>query len=519
MQGWLLLCCGWLLALAPLCGEETRLRTWTSDDGRTLRAAYLGGSDDRVRLRLEGGREVELAVSRLSEEDAAFIAALRQRERAREEERLRAPLPPRSELEGAVEVEGGPRVFRTPNFEFETDEAVSRAFIAEASRVYEGTLLAVNSLPHGLKFAPEEGERYRGRFLTDEAFDEIAASKVPAVRGQRVAGLYFAAERELLVPYSSLGARTLGSRQTLRKSSDTSTLVHEIVHQVMDRWLVVLPIWFSEGFAEYFAALPYQNGRFDFSNAERGLRERLRSHYGESGRELSGVRRPSSWLPAIPSRASAAEGGLTQAGSGADEVEQGNASAPTAFSSTSGGEGASAGWGGSLSDYRDAMLLVYYFMHLQRPQEPGRIVGAYLRRIDGAMEETESLRLEVADYEARRRAYNESVQRFNERLGAFRLEVEGYNERVKRHNGELLRGVPEPERTEVGPAPEAPEPPETLELPESLSRVAERGRVDLPALVRERGAEVLLGGGSPEDLDRAFLEAFRGIGWELRFRN
>jgi len=495
---------------------EVGLRTWTSEDGRTLSATYVVADEDSVTLRLENGREVEVAFSRLSDADASFARELREAAAERRAFPMAdGPLPARSELPADLSVDGGPRVFRTAHFEFETDEPVSQAFIAEAARVYEGTLLAVNSLPHGPVFAPPEGERFRGRFLRDDAFDEIATQSFPSLPGQRVSGLYLGAERKLLVPYSSLGARTLGSRQTLRKTSDTSTLVHEIVHQVMDRWLPVLPTWFAEGFAEYFATVPYQNGRFDFANSERGLRERLRQHYGVEGRRIDGVRGASWWIPAL-------EEGNRDFRDRLSSSEPSNGTSPGTAMAGVAASGAATpvpgSWGGTLPEYRDSLLLVYYLMHLHRPNEAGLPVSRYLRSIDASMSESESIFRELAEYESRRVAYNASVESFNEALRAFRDEVARYNELVEQHNDEIRRGVPEEKRTPVGPAPRGPDPPQELTMPDRLAGFGQCGAIDLAARVRARGDAALLEGIPPRDFDGLLRDAYSRLGYELSFQ-
>jgi len=483
-------------------GASEDVRVWTSSEGAEVRASLVSADGSSVVLRLESGREAEVAMSRLSEADLRYVERRRTRGRAVEVE----PLPAETQAARDIEVEGGPRVFRTPHFEFETDRDVSSAFIAEASAIYEGTYLALSRLPHGLRFRPPGGrDRYRGVFTTDEAFRSLVAAEAPTTGDQRVVGLYLPARRELVVPYSSLGAKELGSRMTLRKSSDTSTLVHEIAHQVMHDWLPLLPTWFSEGLAEYMAAVPYQNGRFEFRNAERGLEDRLERRYRVTEGVLQDVLPPSRWL---------VEGGRE------GERPRGKASSLT---ETAGAEGTRPGetgqWTGTASEYRDAMLFVYFLMHLDQPDQPGAPVGAYFRLVDAAMDQTRQLRRDFAHYEEERRAYNEAVRRFNGRLESFREAAASYNERARRYNRQVARGVPEDERIEVGEAPEEPEPPAELEMPESVERAAERGPVDLVALVREEARPALVRGRAPREIDAAMKAAYERMGLELFYRD
>lgn len=231
-------------------------RLWTSGDGRKLEASLVRLEGDSVILELSSGREASVPLAGLSKEDQEWVLSLPERET----QFRPASLPGETQLDGEIEVTGGPELYLTPHFSFQTEEEVSPAFISEAAKIYEGSYLALNSLPHGLTFLPPEGsDHFRGAFLNERHFDLIAREKLATIPGQRIVGLYLGDEKRLLVPYSSLGAERLGSRMTLRKRSDTTTLVHEIVHQVMHEYLPVLPTWFSEGMAEYLSAVPYQN--------------------------------------------------------------------------------------------------------------------------------------------------------------------------------------------------------------------------------------------------------------------
>lgn len=484
-----------LVFLLSVTDAAERARDWVSNDGKKLRAVFVAADDASVTLLLENRSEVTVPLSRLSDEDRAFV------EERRKTARLDAigEMGEMTELDGDVEVTGGPRVFLTPHFQFETDGDVSKAFISEASRIYEGTLLAMQNLPHGLEIKPPEGEtHFRGLFMTDTSFSARARtlnSGTPASPFTRVAGLYVPAEKQLLVPYSSLGAKRLGSRMTLRKSSDTTTLVHEITHQLMHDWLPFVPVWFAEGMAEYVAAIPYQNGRFDFSRAERGLKERLEERYQISRGNVGLVTKPSTYLRIPKSKPKMLAPGVP-----AVQV-------PRPIGS---------GWNGSLVEYRDAMLFIYYLIHLDDAQNPGATLGAYLRAVDDARSATGKIQEDIAAYEVSRAKYNEEVTRFNKDLTEFKDIVDEYNRRVGVYNDQLKRGIPEDERIKVGEIPEEPTPPDSLEIPESLASFSnESGPIDLPAFVKERTIPVLIGDRATSQIDEAMIRAYAEIGIEI----
>ncbi|MEN8714716.1 MAG: hypothetical protein ABF384_07390, partial [Verrucomicrobiales bacterium] len=202
----------------PAYGEQFRM--WTSTDGKKLSACLIHADSTNAIFKMKGGREAKVPLTRLVEADRKLIAAKLKAGKAFEIEAM----PEATQAPRELDVSGGPRVFTTPHFQFETDQDVLRGFIAEAARVYEGTYHALNGLPLGLKFSPAEGQaHFRGRFMNDSVFDQIANSKMQSLPGQKVVGLYLTKEKQLLVPYSSLGAVRRGDRLSLRKSSDTTT--------------------------------------------------------------------------------------------------------------------------------------------------------------------------------------------------------------------------------------------------------------------------------------------------------
>ncbi len=479
--------------------SEERIRTWTSDDGRRIQASLLQVTEEGALLKLANGREALVPLDRLSSLDREFLETAD----SVSDRFIPGTLPDETTAPSEIEVTGGPERYLTPHFAFESGDPVSKAFISEAARIYEGTFTALSAIPHGLTFSPPEGSsHFQGAFMDDARFDRIASQRMGSIPGQRIVGLYLGDEQRLLVPYSSLGAKQLGSRLTLRKSSDTTTLVHEIVHQVMHRYLPVLPTWFSEGIAEYVSAVPYQNGRFEFRNSERGLKERLKEEYRSAGRTVEGVIPPSSFLAGSGSL-SATEPGLTSssvASSGAVD-----SSAPRS-------------WSGTVKEYRDALLLVYFFMHLDEPENEGGPIGRFLNTTHRALGETDSILTEIEQFEASRLAYNREVQRFNEAIDVFRAAAKTYNERIKTYNLQVKEGVPEGERIEVGEPPEEPAPPTTLEVPERLRKLSQGGgQINLVSLVEKRALSELLRGRNPGSIDSRMKEEFATIGLEINY--
>lgn len=462
------------------------MRTWTSTDGRTLEASLVQSDRSAVTLKLTSGREAVVPLERLSEADRAYI------EKLSETGANLKPglLPDETKINPSVEVEGGPRSFVTPHFLFESDRGVTKAFVSEAARVFEGTREAVAALPIGIVPKPAEGEtRFRTLFLERDAFDrEIARerggeSPVGPSAGTMVAGVYLPAKKEVLVPFSSLETTNSGSQVSLRRTSDVSTLIHEIVHQVMHDWLAMMPIWTAEGLAEYVSAVPYQNGRFEFKNAATGLKETLKEQYRiEEGQSVP-VRHPADFLL-----------------------------------------GKDGAWTGRVDDYRSALILTYFFMHLDQPDKPGGALAAYLHLLGRSREDTEKFIADynaaVKDFETKRLAFNQAVEAYNAAIKQYRAEADAYNQRINQYNAEAAKGVPEAERIKVGEAPAEPsvKQPMPLEVPAILKEnaaSAANGPIDILARIRDKARPALLRGRDPEEVATAMREAYAKMGIKL----
>lgn len=473
-----------LMAAPPAPAAEHPARTWTSRDGRSLEAALLHADRQSVTLKLRDGREAVIPIDRLGEADRAYLAELS----ATGSDLKLGAMPLETKIDPNVPVEGGPRTFVTPHFTFDSERGVTKAFISEAARVFEGTLEAVRGLPLGIDPKPAEGEsRFRTRFLDRESFEReflalrrSGASSGPGLPSvQNVAGVYLPGRREVLVPFSSLETTNSGSRISLRRGSDSSTLIHEITHQVMHDWLPMMPLWVSEGLAEYLSAVPYQNGRFEFKNAAGGLKESLRGDFGVPEGQPVPMHAPSAM------------------------VESGDAF-----------------WRGGTADYLSAMLLVYYFIHLDQPDKPCAALAAYLHLMGRSRQETETFIAEynaaVKAFEEKRSAYNREIDAYNARVAAYRAEVAAYNDRVRLYNDQVRSGVPEASRVAVGAEPVAPEAPKPIEVPAILKENASGGgAIDVLGIIRTQARPALYRGREGSSLDEAVRAAYAGMGIAL----
>lgn len=465
-----------LFLSAPVSAQEKNpLRQWTSSQGKKVQASLLSLDGSTVKLRLKGGRELSLQADQLSEEDQAYLVEMKKAGRDFEAKAM----PEETRIDLPVKVEGGPFEFRTEHYVFVSESEVGKSFISESAKVFEATYQAVRMLPLGLNPRPPDGDvKFRARFMTSASFQDEISNYITAEPNLRVAGIYLAKRKKIWVPYVSIGAVKKGRQMTLKRTADTSTLVHEITHQMMHDWLVLTPMWFTEGMAEYMASVPYQNGRFEFKNSTRGLKDRLKSKYrGVALRMIS-----------------------------PDDLSKPN------------DEGA---WGGGMEDYLSAMLWVHYFVRMDRGGH-GEAVAAYLKLMGRAKTDTRAFideyNAEVKVFEIKREKFNREVEAYNLAREKFQEQGRAYNTRVKKHNQQIVDGVEEEGRIEVGEKPVMSlVPPERLELPAMLKANAGQGPIDVFAIANARAKPALMSGRDVEQMKEDVRAAYAEIGVDVIF--
>ena len=189
--------------------------------------------------------------------------------------------PPAAEWPHSVEVEGDVAMklireepeaaqflYRTAHYEFQADTRLEDMALRELGRVFEATYLVNCKLPLALRPAPEPGQTlFTARLFSNDA----AYFGAGAMKGS--AGTYSRSQRCILVPLSSLGLKSFHDRVQLDRGGEAQrTLIHEITHQMMNAWLPRLPLWFTEGSAEYVSMADYMHGRFTLNQMDNRLR-------------------------------------------------------------------------------------------------------------------------------------------------------------------------------------------------------------------------------------------------------
>lgn len=244
-------------------------RTWALADGKSLRGAVVSFDGKALVLKLANGQRMQVAGDQLSAADLAYLAEWQDRQPIVMPEVVGVD-PATMKVEVVNEDEKkGLYVYRTAHFEFESEGKFTTNLLRDVGRNFEATYELLKALPWGIDPVPAEGDYFRAKlFRTMRRYVEAGGP-------ENSGGVYLTDKGLFLVPFDSIGLKTVGQSYGKDDNYDTNTLVHELTHEMMHHWLHLLPIWVVEGTAEYAAILPLRVGKFRLSAAKNGLKDYL----------------------------------------------------------------------------------------------------------------------------------------------------------------------------------------------------------------------------------------------------
>ncbi len=255
-------------ALAQLPVAEPP-RGWKTDAGQAFPATLLSFDGATATFKMANGSRASAPLAKLSAEDQAYLAEWVKKQ------------PIKTDTPDIVGVDSATLktevvsedpvaekfVYRTAHFEYESQGKFTQALLKEVGRDFEATYELLKALPWNIDPRPPSGDFFRARLLKDKA--AYAAAGGPPGSS----GVYKSKTETFLVPFESMGLKPMGKSFTKGRDFDSSTMVHELTHQMMHFWLQLLPQWIVEGTAEYTSNLPLNTGRFRVSAAKTGLKD------------------------------------------------------------------------------------------------------------------------------------------------------------------------------------------------------------------------------------------------------
>ncbi len=288
----------------PSAQTAEKSRTWTSNEGKEIKGSIVSFENDELTLKTSRGN-FKFPLSRLSKEDQKYVNEWKSKTTPSSPngksansgkgsignfDDLKLGEWPKSvsaefeldQIQVVKEDKSGEYIYRSPHFEFQSNVRLSKSVVREFSRIFEATYELTNALPVGLNAQPSSEGYYLTRLyeLKEQYFSN---GGMPGSLGMFV----FRGDKGMIhIPLGNLGVKNTGTRFIVDTSKRSNTLTHEITHQVMMRWLPLMPIWMAEGFAEVTSSQIYSKGRFRLTDTGRAVKDAI-TRYRASQRDFS----------------------------------------------------------------------------------------------------------------------------------------------------------------------------------------------------------------------------------------
>ncbi|BDS05781.1 hypothetical protein NT6N_08210 [Oceaniferula spumae] len=163
-----------------------------------------------------------------------------------------------------------PFVYHTKNFELQSPTALNERNLGLFATTAESVPSVLKRIPLPLLGMPES-DRAKVLIYPDEE------SFVAAGGAQGAAGYYSGRKQAIMLRADTFLNPPPPAGSKLPPKADYNLLVHEFTHLCMHRDLAYLPTWFTEGVAEYIAAMHENKGAYQFSNISSSIRRRIKS--------------------------------------------------------------------------------------------------------------------------------------------------------------------------------------------------------------------------------------------------
>lgn len=171
-------------------------------------------------------------------------------------------------------------VYHSDHYEFICDVPLKPHLVERFAVLFEGTREVCRQLPIATKKAHVAGKSHRNRVLLFEDKKTYVQNGAPPSS----AGVYIPSSDTVMVPLTSVGVRKVGSSYSVDYDGSNKVLPHELTHQLTDPYYYQAGArgWFSEGFAEYVANIPYRSGKFLMTKAVNSARD-YATEFGRKG--------------------------------------------------------------------------------------------------------------------------------------------------------------------------------------------------------------------------------------------
>ena len=203
------------------------------------------------------------------------------------------PWPTNYDAPSAKWVEGsavGHFAYRSNSYLILSDQALGRGRVTEIAMVAESVRGVLRLFP--LELLPDRPAHNRKGEPTRDVVRIYSTQKDYLAAGGPggSVGFFNARTKEVMVSLEYL-IEPKGPRSNLEPRQRYRLLVHELVHQAMGDLTFVLPLWFTEGLAEYISAIQFAPGRYRFDNNHRQIINHFRAVWLHDRRDTIAIPR------------------------------------------------------------------------------------------------------------------------------------------------------------------------------------------------------------------------------------
>ncbi len=270
------------LIAAGILLASASVHAWTMRGGNSFDADLAAADGLRATFTRPGKSPVVIPLADLAPDDVKTIRHWRKDPRRPLIHPARiAPWPERAGAQAGnvqlISEKDGVFVHQSSNFIITSDIRLPQSVINDITKVLEGTRAALIAIPLGLH-AGGEREPYHVHLFRD------AAGYARAGGANGSGGYYVGWSGRMLLQLPNFGIEEKEGKLKLDYEKKLFVLKHEVTHQLMDRWHGPMPMWASEGIAEFMASIPYAQGNYTLVNHGVGMRDYLLK-WSKNGRD------------------------------------------------------------------------------------------------------------------------------------------------------------------------------------------------------------------------------------------
>lgn len=267
--------------------QNQPVRTWTNQQGRTVKAAFVEMSGANVVIQLENGAKTPIALATLSPSDQDYVRTLPKTPAGAAATPAASgplvwPKAPISVDPKTIEVKEGQQDekarryhYTTGSFEYICTAPLAGTVMSEVAADFVLVEKAFQALPWGFKPTPAQGEFFQ-IYLTETDEDYIALG------GDDRSASTTSRDGKSLIRFRTLGLKKVGARyQYDAKQKEPGQVTNMVVHVMLESYDRVFYPWSGLALEQFTRNLAYQdNGTLKYTGLESALKKEIKVRAG-----------------------------------------------------------------------------------------------------------------------------------------------------------------------------------------------------------------------------------------------